>query len=936
MKQFLLLFLLVCNDANSQIQFNSSRPNPIDSPIENGLSMGVADINGDLFDDIIAFDQGKDLWIGYQTGSKKWIWKSLGRVLTQPSWSLCVGDMDRNGLNDIIIGGDYEGIIIFYQENSGFTKSIIPESKFFTQGSTLSDLNNDGYLDIVVCDDNAKPRIYKNLMNRVFVRDTSLIDFSINPVLGEAGNYSVAIIDIDGDNDQDVYLSKCRGITTDPKDLRRVNRLYINQDGNFIENAKEYNLDDGSQSWTTDFGDIDNDGDLDAIILNHGSSSFLMENIDNKKFVNINGSSGFEIGGTPIQALFRDFDNDDDLDILISGSEAIIFENLGNNKFIKKNQLFGEIGFASFAVGDLNSDGFLDIYSAYPELLNDPRVTSNTLWLNNQNQNHYIDLVLKGEQSNPNAIGAKAWIFVKDKLQMRQLSAGESYGIQNSHSLHFGLSNDTLIDSLIIQWPNGKRSLFQSLSADHRYLVTENNCVKLQNKISIIGTTQFCNGDSVILSSEPNLKNVVWNDNNTDSIRTFKSDQFLFYKANNDDGCPVVSESVLIEVNPIEHPKLNISGEKALCGNQQIELNIDEFKKLIWSTLDTSPNLILINSGLYFAKVSGLCQSFYTDTLDFKQLSNPIKPQFSEIKLSKPDKVNLTANGDNLRWYINKDDISPFYRGNAFVTDSIHHDTTFWVESNSIHVFKSIHGGELYPKFQDIEKYHPEDINAKISFDVFEPCILNSITVFSDIKGLREFQLINDQGKVIDSVQINITSYESQIPLFFNLIKGSYSISTNPMINHINLGTESPKLVSSNKEVFYPYNISKYLRISGSSRGINAYDYFFNWEIREPDLICSSERIEAKISFVTQASELNKNDLIYIYPNPSKSDVLSIHSPLTTPGKMTVYNLDGKLIITTKIDHNNNNIDVSNIQAGIYNIKIVQGRKSWFVKWIKF
>lgn len=105
--------------------------------------------------------------------------------------------------------------------------------------------------------------------------------------------------------------------------------MYINQDGNFIESAKEFNLDDGSQSWTTDFGDIDNDGDLDAIILNHGSSSFLMENNDNKKFVNINGSSGFEIGGTPIQALFRDFDNDGDLDILISGSEAIIFRKFG-------------------------------------------------------------------------------------------------------------------------------------------------------------------------------------------------------------------------------------------------------------------------------------------------------------------------------------------------------------------------------------------------------------------------------------------------------------------------------------------------------------------------------------------------------------------------------------------------------------------------------
>lgn len=380
---------------------------------------------------------------------------------------------------------------------------------------------------------------------------------------------------------------------------------------------------------------------------------------------------------------------------------------------------------------------------------------------------------------------------------------------------------------------------------------------------------------------------------------------------------------------------MNINGEKAFCGIQQIELKVNGFKELTWSTLETTPNIIVNNSGLYFAKVSGLCQFFYTDTLDFKQLLNPSKPNISEFKLSKPDVVNLSAMGDHIRWYLHQNDINPFYDGNAFITDTIRHDTSFWVESNSIHIFKSIYGGEIYPKFNDIEKYHSDDINAKISFDVFEPCILNSITVFSDIKGLREFQLINDQGKVIDSVQINITSYESQIPLFFNLVKGSYSISTNPVINHINLGGESPKLVSSNKEVLYPYNISKFLRISGSSRGINAYDYFFNWEIREPDLICSSERIEAKISFVTQTSELINNDLIYIYPNPSKSDVLSIHSALTSPGKMAVYNLDGKLISTTNIDHNKINIDVSNIQTGIYNIKITQGGQSWFIKWVK-
>jgi len=63
--------------------------------------------------------------------------------------------------------------------------------------------------------------------------------------------------------------------------------------------------------------------------------------------------------------------------------------------------------------------------------------------------------------------------------------------------------------------------------------------------------------------------------------------------------------------------------------------------------------------------------------------------------------------------------------------------------------------------------------------------------------------------------------------------------------------------------------------------------------------------------------------------------MLSIHSELTSPGMMAVYNLDGKLIITRNIDHHNNNIDVSNIQTGIYNIKVAQGGQTWFMKWVK-
>ena len=100
MKQFLLFFLLVCNVAYSQIQFNASRPNPVDGPIENGLSIGVSDINGDLFDDIIAFDQGKDLWIGYQTDSKKWIWKSYHLISKTQLINALILQFEKKWKND--------------------------------------------------------------------------------------------------------------------------------------------------------------------------------------------------------------------------------------------------------------------------------------------------------------------------------------------------------------------------------------------------------------------------------------------------------------------------------------------------------------------------------------------------------------------------------------------------------------------------------------------------------------------------------------------------------------------------------------------------------------------------------------------------------------------------------------------------------------------
>ena len=85
--------------------------------------------------------------------------------------------------------------------------------------------------------------------------------------------------------------------------------IFVNDgQGNYTEDAANYGLADGRQTWTADFGDIDNDGDMDLFKTQHDVISELYENIDNDTFINITPNTGLNIGGVPLQGMLRDLD----------------------------------------------------------------------------------------------------------------------------------------------------------------------------------------------------------------------------------------------------------------------------------------------------------------------------------------------------------------------------------------------------------------------------------------------------------------------------------------------------------------------------------------------------------------------------------------------------------------------------------------------------
>ncbi len=301
-----------------------------------GVAVMVTDANGDGRDDIIRLFGGTRLTVTLQGQGDRFLSTFFYQMSGGEQWNITGGDLDNDGGFDILMSGVYDKVKIFRSVplSDNFTFETINDNTFFGQASSLVDINNDGFLDHFVCHDDGASIIFMNDGSGNLVRNDTIIDFSTMPPSDNSGNYGNIWTDIDSDGDLDLYISKCRIGVTNPADPRRINALYLNNgDGTFTESADSFHLAIGAQSWTADFGDIDNDGDLDVFITNHDVPGMLLENIGNAYFKDITANSGVNVTGVSMQGTFRDFDNDGLLDLIVSGTSNYLYHNIGGNQF---------------------------------------------------------------------------------------------------------------------------------------------------------------------------------------------------------------------------------------------------------------------------------------------------------------------------------------------------------------------------------------------------------------------------------------------------------------------------------------------------------------------------------------------------------------------------------------------------------------------------
>ena len=401
-------------------------------PSSGGYNECVVDMDGDGLDDIVSAD-GSVIRIDRQLAGGGFSSTNIPTTPADnaPSWSIAAGDIDGNGYMDLLYGGGSGATFMKANANgTAYTEISFPEY-IFCQRTNFVDINADGNLDAFSCHDVDA--------NVAFMNDGSgNLSFGQGGFGETCGNYGSIWIDYDGDHDIDLFVAKCG---CDPIDILMRN----NGDGTFTNVAPSLGLADGHSSWSSAWGDYDNDGDQDVLIGSSGSpTSKLMRN-DNGAFTDVLVGSGFDtFTGTNIEWATHDFNNDGWLDIL-GGGELML--NNGDFTFTPSTANSPTAG----AVGDLNNDGFLDI------------VSGSSIYMNTGNSNNYLRVNLVGTVSNRNGIGASILVTSAMGTQAREVRSGDAFSTMSSIMAHFGLGVDTELGDVVVHWPSGIVDVYQDL-----------------------------------------------------------------------------------------------------------------------------------------------------------------------------------------------------------------------------------------------------------------------------------------------------------------------------------------------------------------------------------------------------------------------------------------------------------------------------------------
>jgi enediyne biosynthesis protein E4 len=440
-----------------------------------GVSMGAVwgDYDNDGFEDLFVYKWGRpELFHNDAGGGFTRVTEKAGLPAWVNAGTAIWLDYDRDGRLDLFVGGYYAEDVNLWHLT---TTRMMPESFEYAQ--------NGG-----------RKYLYRNLGGGSFEEVSAALGIS-----SRRWAFAAVAADLRGTGYPDLMIANDYG----------VSELFFNDGGKgFREVGKATGVGFAPKSgMNATFGDILNNGKFAIYVSNISEEGVLIQgnNLwvpkdgsegDNLKYENLARAFGVELGGWSFGAQFGDLNNDGNLDLYLTngyvsadrgtsywydfskvagGNSAIISDarnwppmqgrslsgyqqkclwiNDGAGKFTDVAQAVGATDTydgRSVALADLWNRGVLDVVVANQRgpLL----VYKNTA----STDNRWIAFELEGTESNRSAIGAQVRVFWNGAQQVQEVSGGTGFCAQNQRRLHFGLGKTPGVEKVVIRWPSGK------------------------------------------------------------------------------------------------------------------------------------------------------------------------------------------------------------------------------------------------------------------------------------------------------------------------------------------------------------------------------------------------------------------------------------------------------------------------------------------------
>jgi hypothetical protein len=443
-----------------------------------GMGVAVGDYDNDGFDDLFLTAMGQShLFHNNGNGTFTDVTRSAGmwgpiEFGTSAAWV----DYDRDGKLDLVVGNyvqwsektdifctldgssksyctpeAYKGASVRLWHNLGggkfedaTRKAGLYDAASKTLGIAVTDVNGDGWPDLVMANDTQPNKLYINNGNGTFTEKGvgAGIAFSEDGV-ARAG-MGVDVADYDRSGRESIIIGNFSN---------QMMALYHNE-GNalFVDEAPRSDV--GRKSLLTlgfacFFFDYDLDGWLDMFVANghieneiekiqkrvkYAQSSHLFHNVGRGRFEEATFSVGDQLGTPRVArgAAYADIDNDGDLDILVTtnGGPAVLLRNDGGT-------------------------------------------------------NHSLRIKLSGVRSNRDGIGAVVHVKAGGDSQSQTLRSGSSYLSSSELVLTFGLAQKTQADEVSIFWPSGQVDKLTNVAAGQTVTLREGSGIAQQHPFGV-------------------------------------------------------------------------------------------------------------------------------------------------------------------------------------------------------------------------------------------------------------------------------------------------------------------------------------------------------------------------------------------------------------------------------------------------------------------